>query len=204
MKLTVGLYRETVECILNPEESVCEACDSELKIIGKRKVRSEMEYIPAKLVMKDYVQYVYKCVECGKNDANPYDAIYSAPVLAPVLTHSIASPSSVAWIMYQKYVLSVTLYRQERDLQRMGAADWLKPLYDRMHGQLLKCGIIMSDGTTWQVNRELGRRLRANRTFRSTGVAVVKAHPLFSMNTREPRGRAYQGISRRIPWFSRQ
>nr|WP_238475971.1 hypothetical protein [Clostridium manihotivorum] len=25
-----------------------------------------MEYIPAKLIIKDYVQYVYKCTECGK------------------------------------------------------------------------------------------------------------------------------------------
>jgi transposase len=172
-KLTQGLARETVECVLNPEESSCEICSSELKVIGKKKVRSEMEYIPAKLVMKDYVQYVYKCVECGKNDENPYDAIYSAPVPAPVLTHSIASPSSVAWIMYQKYMLSVPLYRQEKDFQRMGVAlkrdtmanwvircadYWLKPLYDRMHRQLLQCSVIMSDETTWQVNREPGKK----------------------------------------------
>ncbi|MCB8817248.1 IS66 family transposase, partial [Desulfosporosinus sp. SRJS8] len=148
-------------------------CGSELKVIGKKKVRSEMEYIPAKLVMKDYVQYVYKCVECGKSLDNPYDAIYSAPVPAPVLKHSFASSSIVAWIMYQKYMLSVPLYRQERDFLRMGAAlkrdtmanwvirfaeYWLKPLYDRMHCQLLKCGIIMSDETTWQVNHELGKK----------------------------------------------
>jgi hypothetical protein len=67
-----------------------------MKVIGKKKVRSEMEYIPAKLVMKDYVQYVYKCTECGKNDEHPDDVIRSAPVPKPVLTHSIASPSSVA------------------------------------------------------------------------------------------------------------
>ncbi|ODA38834.1 transposase [Desulfosporosinus sp. BG] len=172
-KLTLGLDRETVECVLNPDESACGICGSELKVIGKKKIRSEMEYIPAKLIMKDYVQFVFKCVECGKNDENPYDAIYSAPVPAPVLTHSIASPSSVAWILYQKYVLSVPLYRQERDFRRMGAAlkrdtmanwaircaeDWLKLLYDRMHEQLLKCGIIMSDETTWQVNREPGKK----------------------------------------------
>lgn len=71
-KLTEGLIRETVECVLNPEEAVCGTCGSELKVIGKKQVRSEMEYIPAKLIMKDYVQYVYKCTDCGKNDENPY------------------------------------------------------------------------------------------------------------------------------------
>lgn len=47
--------------------------------------------------------------------------ICNASVPAPVLMHYVASPSSVAWIMYQKYRLSVPLYRQERDFRRMGA-----------------------------------------------------------------------------------
>ena len=122
--------------------------------------------------MKDYVQYVYKCVECGKNDTNPYDSIICAPVPVSVLTHSFASPSCVAWVMYQKYMMSVPLYRQEKDFKRMGAElkrdmmanwvirsseYWLKPLYDKMHQQLLKCNVIMSDETTWQVNHEDGK-----------------------------------------------
>ncbi|NLL67804.1 MAG: IS66 family transposase [Clostridiaceae bacterium] len=172
-KLTAELPHETIECVLNPEEAVCHICNSEMKVIGKKKIRSEMEYIPAKLVMKDYVQFVYKCINSGKTDEHPDDVIYSAPVPAPVLTHSIASPSSVAWIMYQKYMLSVPFYRQERDFKRMGAPlkrdtmanwvircaeYWLKPLYDRMHKQLLKCDVIMSDETTWQVLREEGKK----------------------------------------------
>jgi transposase len=172
-KLIAELPRETVECILSPEEAHCRICSSEMKIIGKKKVRSEVEYIPARLVMKDYVQYVYKCTECGKDHDRPYDMICSAPVPAPVLRHSFASPSIVAWIMYQKYMMSVPLYRQERDFKRMGVAlkrdtmanwliltadYWLKPLYYRMHRQLLKCGIIMSDETTWQVNHEEGKK----------------------------------------------
>ena len=171
-KLIKSLPHELVECVLN-EDAVCKICSSELEIIGKKKVRSEMEYIPAKLVIKDYVQYVYKCVECGKNDANPYDSISCAPAPAPVLTHSFASPSIVAWIMYQKYVMSMPLYRQEKDFKRMGAElkrdmmanwlirsseYWLRPLYDKMREQLLKCSIIMSDETTWQVNRENGKK----------------------------------------------
>jgi transposase len=172
-KLIQALPHEVVECILNEEEAVCKICDNELKIIGKKKVRSEMEYIPAKLIVKDYVQYVYKCVECGKNDTNPYDAIYCAPVPAPVLTHSFASPSIMAWVMYQKYMMSVPLYRQEKDFIRMGAGlkrdmmanwvirsseYWLKPLYDKMQEQLLKCSVLMSDETTWQVNHEYGKK----------------------------------------------
>ena len=167
------LPHEIVECILEAEEAVCKICGSELKIIGKKKVRSEMEYIPAKLIIKEYVQYVYKCIECGKNDINPYDSIYCAPVPSPLLTHSVASPSITAWIMYQKYMMSVPLYRQEKDFKRMGAElkrdmmanwiirsseYWLKPLYEEMRKQLLKCNILMSDETTWQVNKEYGKK----------------------------------------------
>ncbi|WLC66925.1 IS66 family transposase [Clostridium tagluense] len=171
--LIKALPHEVIECVLNAEEAICKICGSEFEIIGKKKVRSEMEYIPAKLIMKGYVQYVYKCIECGKNDANPYDFISCAPVPAPVLSHSFASPSCVAWVMYQKYMMSVPLYRQEKDFKRMGAElkrdmlanwvirsseYWLMPLYEKMHEQLLKCGVIMSDETTWQVNHEEGKK----------------------------------------------
>lgn len=171
--LIKSLPHEVVECVLNEEEAVCRICGSELEIIGKKKVRSEIEYIPAKLIIKDYVQYAYKCIECGKNDANPYDSIYCATAPAPVLAHSFASPSIVAWVMYQKYMMSVPLYRQEKDFKRMGAElkrdmmanwmilcseYWLRPLYDKMHRQLLTSSIIMSDETTWQVNHENGKK----------------------------------------------
>jgi len=171
--LIKALPHEVIECVLNAEEAICKICGSDLEIIGKKKVRSEMEFIPAKLIMKDFVQYVYKCVECGKNDTNPYDCIICAPVPAPVLTHSFASPSCVAWVMYEKYMMSVPLYRQEKDFKRMGAElkrdmmanwvircseYWLKPLHDKMHEQLLKCSVIMSDETTWQVNHEDGKK----------------------------------------------
>jgi transposase len=176
-KLIKSLQHEIVECVINEEEAVCKICGSDLKVIGKKKVRSEMEYIPAKLIIKDYVQYVYKCTECGKNDVNPYDSIYCAPVPSPVLTHSVASPSITAWIMYQKYMMSVPLYRQEKDFKRMGAElkrdmmanwiirsteYWLKPLYEKMHEQLLKSSIIMSDETTWQVNKEKDKKASSN------------------------------------------
>lgn len=170
--LIKSLPHEVVECVIG-EGDVCETCGSELITIGKKKIRSEMEYVPAKLIIKDYVQYVYKCIDCGLNDTNPYDSIYSATVPAPVLTHSFASPSIVAWIMYQKYVMSVPLYRQEKDFKRMGAElkrdmmanwmirsseYWLKPIFDEMHKQLLTSSIIMSDETTWQVNKEEGKK----------------------------------------------
>lgn len=172
-KLTMGLETVVEEVTLEGEDIFCGICGHELKIIGKKTVRSEMEYIPAKLQLKKYIQTVYKCPDCGLNDEHPNAVIRSSVIPKPVLTHSVASASCVAWIMYQKYAVSVPLHRQERDFKRMGAElkrdmmaywliqstqYWLKPLYDRMHLKLLEYEVIMSDETTWQVNREKGRK----------------------------------------------
>ncbi len=41
-------------------------------------------------------------------------AIFNPYTPEPVLQHSYATASSVAWTMYQKFVQSVPLYRQEK------------------------------------------------------------------------------------------
>lgn len=78
----------------------------------------------------------------------------------------------IAYIMDQKYTNSMPLYRQEKQLSRLGielsrqtmanwllavADPWLKILYDRMHEQLIKRDILHADETTLQVLREPGR-----------------------------------------------
>lgn len=192
-KLIKSLPHETIECVLEPDDKICKICGSELKIIGKKKIRSEIEYIPAKLVVKDYIQYVYKCTNCGTNDINPYDAIYCAPVPKPILTHSLASPSIVSWVMYEKYMMSVPLYRQEKDFRRMGAElnrdmmanwiirsteYWLKPIYEKMHEKLLTHDIIMSDETTWQVNKEPGKKASSKSYIWIHRTGNYEKHPI--------------------------
>ena len=76
-----------------------------------------------------------------------------------LLKHSLASPSTVAYVMYQKYVNSVPLYRQE-DWKSLGVkppratlADWvikcgidyLEPMYVPLHQHLLERDIIHAD-----------------------------------------------------------
>lgn len=85
---------------------------------------------------------------------------------------SLASPSAVAYLMNQKYVDGLPLYRQEQQFSRLGvepsrqtmatwvvkAADkWLEPIYSRLHEQLLKRDILQADETALQVLREDGR-----------------------------------------------
>ena len=96
---------------------------------------------------------------------------------APVLPGSLVSPSAMAYIMTQKYVESMPLYRQEKQFARLGielsrqtlanwmiqgAEQWLEPLYKRMHEHLLKQDILHADETTLQVLREPGRSAATN------------------------------------------
>lgn len=161
---------EVKEYKLNENEK-CPVCNSELKVIAKEVVREEITYIPAKLVITNYVQYTYKCQECGgKNSDNASVTFVKTNPPKPLLTHSFASPSLATEVMYQKYYLGVPLYRQEKMwddkgliLPRGMMANWiikinqyyLTSLWELMlkkmkvENELLHC-----DETTIQCNKE--------------------------------------------------
>ena len=94
------------------------------------------------------------------------------------MKHSPASPSSVAYVIYQKYANAMPLYRQEQDwktqfgveLSRGTMANWiiycaehyLKPLYEYFHRELLKRKFLMADETRVQVLKEPGREAQTD------------------------------------------
>lgn len=91
----------------------CIQCGTALKPIGKETVREELEYIPAKLQIVRYVRMAYECPKC-KHTNHPYTQKANTP--NSLMNHFLASPSSVANVMYQKYVNSIPpLYHQEKD-----------------------------------------------------------------------------------------
>ena len=156
-----------VVCDLKEEENACVTCGSELRVLGKEEVRTELVIIPAQMRVLKYVRLNYVCTDCEKQTG--FATIMKAPVPAPVMKHSLASPSSVAHVMYQKYVNAVPLYRQEKDWANMGFTlgrntlanwiirptnDWLVPLYERMKKVLLQSTVIHADETVVQVLKE--------------------------------------------------
>lgn len=143
-----------------------------MKPIGKNTVRTEIEFIPPSVKVIEYVQYVYKCPKCGTDDSSD-DVIIKAPIPKPVMKRSLASASSVAEVIYQKYANGMPLYRQERDWLQRGFSlsrstmanwiirssnDWLKPVYNRMKKELCRCEIINADETRIQCNKEEGKK----------------------------------------------
>ena len=167
------LPKEIEEYIVNPEET-CPVCGSEFKVVGKKLIRTEVEFVQAKLKVKQIVQQVVKCTKCGTKDSeNPKDYFRKAAIPESLLPHSIVTPSLLAQVMYQKFAMGIPLNRQESDFYRMGLilprakmAYWiircsdmyLLPIYELIHEELLKCDILHMDETRIQVNKEEGKK----------------------------------------------
>lgn len=115
-----GLPKEVVEYIIPADEN-CPVCDTGMKVIARQLVRTEVEFIPARLKVVQVVREVAKCPMCG-TDKSPHEKSYfkRAAIPASILPHSIATPSIVGQVLYQKYHLGVPLSRQEKDWYRLG------------------------------------------------------------------------------------
>lgn len=169
-KLLKNLPIEEFPCVLHPDDMFCNQCGTALKEIGFVKARDEIEYIPAKVQIIRYMQQACECPIC-KHTVRPF--IKKAAVPRSVLNHSLASPSSVSYVMYQKYVNSIPLYRQEKDWEQMGIAlsratmaNWVirstqehfEPVIKHMQKELLKREVIHCDETPVQVLKEEGKK----------------------------------------------
>lgn len=160
---------ETIEYRLTEDEQTCSCCGGVLHEMSTE-TRQELKIVPAVVKVVKHVRFVYACRRC-ENEAITTPVI-TTPMPRPVYPGSLASSSMMAYIMSQKYVESMPLYRQEQQFARLGvllsrqtlanwmiygADQWLRLLYERMHEHLLQQDILHADETTLQVLREPGR-----------------------------------------------
>ncbi len=157
-------------CSLAEEDRFCERCGYPLVSVGEEFIRTEIEFIPAEIRVIDYYRESFECRPC-RTAGESY--MEKSPMPYPVIQHSMASPTTVAWVMQQKYVNAMPLYRQEKEWQTLGielsratmanwiivsSRDWLTPLVSRMHEILLTERYIHCDETSVQVMLEAGRK----------------------------------------------
>ncbi len=173
-RLPEDLPVEVVEYRLNEEEMDCPACGEELHEMGKEVVREELKIIPAQAVIVQHVRYTYSCRNCEKTGTEV--PVIKAPVKNAVIKGGFASPETIAYIMTQKYLMDLPLYRQENDFKRRDillsrqtmanwiikcSEMWLKPIYDELHKKLVSSEIAHADETTVQVLKEPGRKAQS-------------------------------------------
>ena len=164
------LPEEEVLLEIPEEQLVCGKCGGKMKPIGKKLLRHEMQIIPKQVKLLAYYAVTYACDSCEKDTGFAHITAVKPPV--PLMKHSLASASTVAYIMTQKYVDGLPLARQEKIWAREGISlsratmanwviqcsqSWLKPLYKHMKQELLTHSVIHADETVVQVLKEEGK-----------------------------------------------
>ena len=161
---------EQVEHRLEGEELACPQCGDTMTQIGKEVV-NKLKIKPAVLAVEQHIYYTYACQTCNKEDIET--PVVKTPREKNIIPGSFATPEAVAHIMTQKFVMGCPLYRQEQEINRKGihlsrqtmsnwilraTEDYLTPVYEQLHKELLKRDVLHADETTLQVLHEPGKK----------------------------------------------
>ena len=164
-----GIPTEKAVIRLKGEDRICEWCGNEMEVLGEKFVREELHIVPAKIKRVKIYQETLICKHCKEDDA-PVIVAPAAP--APLFEKSMASPSSAAWIITEKFMKHVPTYRLEQQLKQSGVRlrrstmskwlikatdDYLASLYDLMAAEQLKRNYLHADETPCQVLKEPDR-----------------------------------------------
>ncbi len=160
---------ERIEYDIPEDEKVCEKCSSKMHEMSVE-VRKELKIVPAKVCIVEHVRKVYTCRPCQETGEKA--PIITAPMPEPVISGSFASPSLIAYLMYQKYSAALPLDRQEHIFSHFGielskqnmsnwiiksSELWLEPFFERLKSELLKETFIQADESSLMVLTKDGK-----------------------------------------------
>src|SRR5699024_7429085 len=169
-ELVKNLPHSKVLHTIDEREQICDKCGSTMVKVGEEFVRTEVQFIPAKLKVIDHYRETYESRSCRKNGT---PNIEKAPVPYPPVLHSLASASTIAWLIHQKFELGIPLYRQEKEWEALGLRlsratlsnwllvvyrDWLIHIGHRLKQELVRQRYLHIDETHVQVLKEPGRK----------------------------------------------
>lgn len=135
-----------------PESCQCGQCGSNLVKIGED-VTEQLDVEPAKFFVHRHIRPQYACKSC--------ETITAEPVPPAVIDGGMAAPGLLAWVVSNKYLNHLPLYRLEQmaareqvTLSRSTLAEWvgrtgfaLQPLADQLKWQLLQGNTLHADET---------------------------------------------------------
>ena len=192
------LPRERVEHDLPEDQKVCPCCLNRMHRMGE--AVSEQLHIEVKAVVLQHVRCKYACRHCERTAL--HTPIVIAPMPAQPLPGSVATPSTLALVLANKYVDGTPLYRLEQALARANVnisrgalGNWvirsadlhLLRLYEALKQNLRSQPLVHGDETWVQVLKEDGRDAQACGSTAAAGTASSR----LSCSTIRP-GRAQQ------------
>ena len=156
--LPSDLPRERIE--YEPEERTCNCCGAELEKIGEE-ITEELEYIPARFLVKEHVKIKRACGRCKESGVKTG----TLPPSVQPLERSRPGAGLLTHIIVSKYMDHLPLYRQEAIFARLGIViararmcDWiaavcnlLEPLHKALRLELIALSYLQADETTIKV-----------------------------------------------------
>ena len=150
-----------------PESCACGQCGADLVQIGED-VSEQLDVEPARFFVQRHIRPQYACRAC--------ETVVAAPIPPAVIDGSLGAPGLHAWVVAQKYLDHLPLYRIEQISGRQGVpiarstlAEWvgrigvaLQPLADRLAELLRQRSILHADETpVQQLDPGAGKTKRA-------------------------------------------
>ena len=164
-----SLPTEVVEHEAAETDCTCPNCQGVMEILTFRE-STELAFTPAVLKRIIHRFPVLSCPDCKINGIQ--STILETKRPEALLPKTMASPSIIARIITQKYMMALPLYRQEMEWEQLGIhltrqtqSNWLLalseryiiPMCERMRHHLLLQDILHADETTLQVLKEPDR-----------------------------------------------
>lgn len=166
--------RQVIVDSLTEEEKTCPVCGTGMVPIGTEVIRRELEFVPAKYEVTEYIATTYGCPQCRRTQEPCFIKDEGCP--PALIEKSYATPSLLAGILKNKFVLGLPFYRQEQDMKRAdilvsraSMAAWtilvfqlyFQYLVQFFHRELLKRNFLMMDETPVQVLKEPEKRAQS-------------------------------------------
>jgi len=166
---TSNLPVEHVHHELSIEERVCETTGKELVQVGE-KLEEEIEYQAGFLKRIVHHRAVYGLSKEDAAERQAPEVVAPGPI-RPV-PGSVAGAALLAWVLVQKYVRHLPLYRQEEIVERHGlriprqtTCDWvlasasqLGPIQEALRRSILATKVAQTDDTPVKCQRGKGQR----------------------------------------------
>jgi transposase len=149
----------------HPENTICDCCQGHMIEIGSTIVREEAEFIPSRMKKVQHIEHAYECKNCKSSTFHQAQIKRGKAPQAPI-QRSIASPSVLAKVIYDKFSQYLPLYRQVKEWDRYGlntndknlsnwviraSHDWLLPIYERLKDLMMDKSLLHIDETYGQI-----------------------------------------------------
>ncbi|AVK85135.1 transposase [Lysinibacillus sp. B2A1] len=192
---------EVEEIHHHPTNTQCDCCLGQMTEAGTTIAREEAKFIPAKMMRIQHIEHAYECKHC-KMDAAKKAQMKRGKAPQATIQRSIAGPTVLAKLIYDKFIQYLPLYRQVKEWERYGlhtndknlsnwviraAEDWLLPIYEQMKQMLTMKSVLHVDETYAQIiNRSDGKSGQSNaynwvfRSVPSQGPIIVLFHSALS------------------------